>query len=450
MDRDLLESLVITGVLIATMGVGVVIAVDWATATALGVEKRGLPWAQVFPMLDAITFSRRGKEWLVTGRLGEYAVEVSPSLGGEPLWPTVFTRLVILGADIGRLLSLCDHGSSLQPNPDGIVFENPETGDWGFDGTVRVWDTYPMARAALNAPTRRCLTRLIGMGAVAVQRGRLCLLVRGSLEAVSPRLEAVLALCLDAAGRLSVGRADASEALAASAESDPEPEVRRRSLEVLGQHYGGTAVARRAGTAALCDEVAGVRITAATLVPGPDAYACLTCLVDERSGRSGAVRARALAAVVQGYPPADQCRLLGRALQSWEEPLQRVAAEAIASLPEETRLEHLFADAGFDEAGLVAAVGHSESSLVAMLCREAMESQRAAARALGGVGTLGAVEPLRRLAANPRLDREVRRAAREAFRRIQERLGAGGGGGLSLARAATLAGALSVPNTARP
>jgi hypothetical protein len=89
-------------------------------------------------------------------------------------------------------------------------------------------------------------------------------------------------------------------------------------------------------------------------------------------------------------------------------------------------------------------VSESEPALVAALGLEPAPVRRAAAVALGDVGTLAAVDPLLRSAEGLLTSRALKEAAREAVRKIQGRAGPAETGRLSLAAGTEGEGALSL------
>jgi HEAT repeat protein len=86
----------------------------------------------------------------------------------------------------------------------------------------------------------------------------------------------------------------------------------------------------------------------------------------------------------------------------------------------------------------------AEPCLLDAVRHEAAELRIAAARALGAVGTVKAVEPLLHELDTKRLDGESRRALREAVSAIQSRLAGAEAGQLSLAATTAEAGRLSL------
>jgi hypothetical protein len=118
--------------------------------------------------------------------------------------------------------------------------------------------------------------------------------------------------------------------------------------------------------------------------------------------------------------------------------LQRAAVRAVGTSRDESALEALCAlaegcaDAALGEelAGALARLGGSrvEGALLSLLACEPAQIKRAAAEALGKVGTIRAVEPMLPLAKGV-LSGAAGAAAREAIRSIQERLGDAPAGG---------------------
>jgi hypothetical protein len=353
-----------------------------------------------------------------------------------------FTRIRVSGKAVGRQVTLAD-ARSARVFHDGPLVDRPLTGDAVFDERVRVRQAHAVSNAMLNASTRQLLTRLLDKGGLAVQRPHLCLLVRGGLDEMASFWSPTLEQCLEAAQRLSLSADGALEALIVMAESDPVEEVRWRSLEVLAAQFPESDAGQRAAQALLTASDPEMRLAAAKRLEGPAAGECLLNLVSSEGCIPGKVRADALAHLLDAYLSTDQGGVIALAAQSELEPLRQVAAEAMARPPHVARVARLLEQ---DSAGGGALTAATSAALVAMLSSGADGGPLAAARALGAVGTREAVEPLLQLAKKLAPGQGLRTAARDAVRQIQARLGAGGGGGLSLASSVGLPGALSLPS----
>jgi hypothetical protein len=402
-----------------------------------GLEKEH--WKQAAAKLGLLASAPFGEGQVLRGKLGQHGVEITEVNAADRDGHAVpFTRIVIGANDLGHGLSLCDRPSARLWRGE-IAFESPATGDEAFDARVCVWNAQLSGFASLTQRARGQVLALLDWGALAVQPRRLCLVVPGPMVQVSPSLPVILRQCLDVAQRLSSASGDAADALAASARSDPAIEVRVRCLEVLGRHFADTAAARRAVEEALVAEHPRVRVAGASLFPGPAAFDCLTAVL-ESCPLDGQAQARALGHLVDSYPDRDLSTRLAVALQSGFEPLWQVAAEAAAGSAHVDRLEKLIAGSPHDKAEVQDFAARTEQALV----RRLVTSPLVAARALGCVGTLAAIEPMLKSMREVSPLGGARGAVRDAVREIQQRLGGGQGGGLSLAETAETIGALSL------
>lgn len=366
--------------------------------------------------------------------VGEYkgarieVCEVEESTGGSNGGTMTNTRVVVAGSNIGRGFSLrrCHSGDLTYwfGGAPGL------TGDETFDADWRLEGDATMAMAVLTRRARRALSNC------EIQNGQLVYKCAGRVKQPQHLIE-VVEQCIETAGVLSLEDVDVPKALAANATSDPVPEVRLRNLALLAQGFPETPAARRVAVEALRDADARVRLAAATLTATPDAYACLVSLVGaEQHSFSNESGVPALHHLLDAYPRADLSEPVGAALDSSWWPLQCLAADAIASGQHVGRLSRLLSDP---------LPSGAQSRLVKMLSSETDACRLAAARALAATGTLEAVEPLLPVAKR-RLERgHVRRAARDAILKIQQRTGAVGAGRLSVLASSSLAGGLSLP-----
>ncbi|HZJ70694.1 MAG TPA: hypothetical protein VFF36_07140, partial [Planctomycetota bacterium] len=226
-----------------------------------------------------------------------------------------------------------------------------------------------------------------------------------NLEDLQAALEALiqLALCLEPPRELS-------RALAANVANDPERGVRLANLRVLGREFPDEWATRDARVRACSDSDEMVALTAALQLRehGRD-----TLLRLAREGRDDEVASAAIAALGAALPPADL-------LQAWK------------SAREERRpgktLACLAALAGHPGAATLAG---AEAFLVDDLTSAAAGVPEAAARALGRLGSVDAVLPLREAAEKG--GGPLRAAARQAVAEIQSRASGAAPGQVSLA-----------------
>jgi hypothetical protein len=440
---------------LAVTGVLVVLGAAWLWVTRELSDRQWADrenlrtWGQAAVSLGMRPSCDQAGKHMLRATSGALEVQLSEAHGVTSNGSLVpYVRIEVFGEDIGWLLALADR-SSAQSSFEAFHSRSPNTGDAAFDECARVWDEQVCSLAALDESTRNLLLGLMRQGAFAVQRKRLCLILRGAMGELEASLKQTIEDCLKAARRLSRSPADALEALTLSAETDLNPAVRLRSLEVLAQRFPGTAVGQRAAQALLSAEDPKVRLSAAMTLEGAAGYECLVKLVSGERWVPGGLRARALRQLVDAYPEADQSGLIAYALDSHLEPLQLVAAEVAARAPHDAR----FAAALSQDTDASRTLSRATSTaLVEMLSYGPIDSQLAAACALGRVGTLECVESLLPWAKGLAPRQGLRRAATEAIRELQARLGSGGtaGGGLTVVEPEERQGALSLsPPNAR-
>jgi HEAT repeat protein len=361
----------------------------------------------------------------VTGRSGPLQVRLESYRHGKYEHGT---KIVVTGLGHGAGgLSLRREGLSTAFEKRFIGEREIEIGDPAFDEEYYVQGQAPLALAILDAETRRGLAGLL--------RGRVTVAGRETVE-IGPslsdgilevrikesgfsgnreRVPQILAGVLDVARRL-VAPADVAARLAENLRVEPEPGARLRTLLTLAREFHGHPVTREALLAARADSSAEVRLRAASYL-GEEGRETLLALV-EGAGTDDSCAARAVAALGSGLAGERAEAALRRALGGAGRPQTAQAClEALALL-------------GRAEAeGLILLALRSEDDAVA----------RAAARAIGKVGTVVAVAALREAAER---GGEMRRAARQAIAEIQGRLTGAEPGQLSLAGGE--AGALSL------
>lgn len=315
-----------------------------------------------------------------------------------------------------------------------------EIGDKSFDNEFFIEGPAPMVFALLDAETRRLLLRAKSETRVEISSGE--------LRAESNSSEKVLTLLpalLDIGQRLARSR-DIPRRLAGNVKGDPEPGVRLQSLILLIHEFPGDPATAEALRAACSDPSPEIRLRAAKEL-GAEGRDVLFELAESLADDE--VSAEAVSALGRELPFERAKALLERALSPRRfqtclaclEVLGRSgAAEAVGVL------EKVLAE---DEVGLAAAaaraLGETGSPAAEPPLIRALGSQRseqadlrvAAANALGRVGSASAVLPLKEVAERSWLvlERELRRAARQAIAEIQSRLEGASPGQLSLAEA---------------
>jgi HEAT repeat protein len=300
-----------------------------------------------------------------------------------------------------------------------------ELGDAAFDEQVFVRGQAPTAFAALGPQVRGRLARLLGghvdvatadtvAVAASLADGRLEVRVREQgFSSRNRTLLPAIVHCVLAIARPLVLGADLARQIAANVEKENDPGVRLGAIATLAREFPGhpaTLARLRAGLADPSDEV---RLRAAAAL-GDEGRETLLELVTRAADDSCV--ARAISALGARLAPELAEATLRRALAAGTR--RETALACLEQLREHGRPEAAEV--------VVQALGREDDSVA-----------EAAARTLGRIGNVAAVEPL--LAASRRGRRGV---YRQAVAEIQARLPGAGAGQLSIA--AGDAGALSL------
>lgn len=284
-------------------------------------------------------------------------------------------------------------------------------GDVEFDAQAHVQGPEDAVLAALREPARRAILPLLTGNRATVKDGVLRVELYGAVDGelvkrmLSGMATTARALCVPSV----------PEALADGARTDPNPEVRLRSLQALLKAWREHEAAKRAARAAIIDANPRARLAAARLLGDEQAATALKALADDASVPAE-VRVGALETLLELRP-----EFLAESLRGWaaDEGLAAPAARALGTLGDSL----------------------AEPVLVALLDHPQQAARAAAVEALGAIGSVKVVEPLTRLLE----DRALASPARDAIRKIQARLGDADAGRLSVAPERDPCGAVSLP-----
>ena len=375
---------------------------------------------------------------------------------------TAGTRVQLSGPGLAPGLTLRREGDSFLGRRDP---KEIEIGDGAFDRAVAIQGSPALALALLDPEMRRAVAGLV-QGRLEL-RGHRPLWVSGRLTAGVlrvdlpdrvPRLRgpqagtgdlvqagavyldgpstlpAVLRAAVELARRLSAPEGMAQR-LAANFTTEPEAGVRRKLVATLLREFPEAEVTTATLRAALQDPDADVRVRAATLL-GKEGHEVLLG-VARGEGAEDATTARAVAALGDSLSLAELTELLRNALRTRRSLAAKACLEALGRLGGPHAVQALGkvllveGDAlGATAAAALAATGDAtaEAPLLRALGRGPAEVKRAAAAALGRVGTRDAVQPLR----EAERDGALRSTARQAIAEIHARLAGAGQGQLSL------------------
>ncbi|MBI3268182.1 MAG: HEAT repeat domain-containing protein [Planctomycetes bacterium] len=385
----------------------------------------------------------------LTGRLHGFPVSVDMVLRGGKHKKT-YTRFSITGTEIFEGLTFHEEGLLTKL---GKVFtgEDVQVGSADFDRRALVSGLQAESLAVLDERTRPMLLQFLKQGGK-LEGGTLSLERPETIKeprALAWNVQAVVEL----ARALSIKKQEVPDRLLRNATQDPEPGVRRRNLEALLTGFAGSVEARSACEAALREKNPAIRLLAIQGL-GEAGWTAAQELV-EAADVPLELRAEALGHLVEVLPNERLLPIVERALASRWEPLVCPALAGFRRLRHPPAFESLEARAREAQhpatvTALAEALGEhygarAQAALLGLLRHESFAPRVAAARWLGRVGDVGAVEPLLACAqAAPLLGGELRGAARDAVKAIQGRLSGAEGGCLTLAESGGETGALSM------
>jgi HEAT repeat protein len=395
---------------------------------------RVVAWKKVVEASGATVTSMhwRGRSRL-TARLDTLAITIEMWVGKWRTWdpsgrfqgerPQVM--VAVDGLPDGLGLSL--EGSGLSKGPPE---KEVQVGDLDFDEQVYIQGPTALVRALCDARFRHAVIGLLEISGV-VDFGRL-----RALERTVP-LPVLMPMLLDWARRLQWPD-DPAAKLAANARSDPKDEVRLWNLLTLAREYPEDAATAPALRAALTDSYAEIRLRAAMML-GAEATEILLRMARDEKGDDECA-ARAVDALGERLGTDEVHALLNRALRARRLRTARACITQVGHRGGEHALPVLARILAIEKGDLAEAAalalgasrrGSAEAVLLAALHHEQGFVCKAAAEALGRVGSPAAVIPLKEMEAHTHPSEvEVRRAAREAVAAIRARTGGGAPGHL--------------------
>lgn len=400
--------------------------------------------AVVFGEVAARTGLRvdRGRlTWLrgtrLTGDHEGIRVEVHPYQRDRNKRSERWTRYVAFG--VPKVVSLSRQGLGMDL-VQAIAGADHQTGDDGFDRAVLVRGDPLVLTAALDAASRQRFFNLMQrFPAARVKDGQVVVEVSGrpvGPSEVIAHLDEIVAL----ARSLTFTAAGTQERLSRILEGDSFGPVRLRAAEALAQRTR-LPVAEAALQHALKDRAPEVRAVAARALG--DTAAMLRLLASDTVPNT--IRADLCARLSRrGAAPTLLAPILPRLLDAPGEDaagLRLAALRVVAAVDPELARRVLPPRARsrdpHERAAVAVGLGAlgdeaHERAVLALLEDDAIEVRLAAAQALGRVGTLHAVPPLRVLAGAWLGSADVAAAASEAITHIEARHGAAEAGRLAL------------------
>lgn len=325
------------------------------------------------------------------------------------------------------------------------------SGDPALDVSICLVGDEAEVLALLDPETR---TRLVafGGGQGRVEAGALVLDLPAAdsnpIE-VTARVRQMVAL----ARRLSLAGRTVLALLFHNAVHDPLQTVRQRNLEALVRGFPQAVETRQACALAVENAPTEELLRYAAAHLGTEAVAHLVKAMWSEAA-AASVRQAAQSSLVERLPRPDLVPLLEGVLERWDPVLRAGAIRALGRLRHGALVDRLAdrlarSDPATAAAGIWALVAlgeaRAEPLLVRLLQHAEVGVRTQAATALGSVGTVAAVGPLRACAeAGGLRESELRGATHKAIQAIQERAGPVDPGRLSLAEVQGEAGRLSV------
>lgn len=328
------------------------------------------------------------------------------------------------------------HGVTIRPESALQLGREIEVGDRFFDDAFFLEGPARLLLALLDAETRRLLIELREKSTLTITSGELRAVVSGD-ERVAEVLPPLLEVCKRLAPPV-----DTVQRLVENATGDPDPGVRLQNLLFLIRELSWNPETDKALRKACSDPVPEIRLRAGRQL-GAEGRGVLLDLAEKLE--EDAVSAEALAVLereltferLEGILSLALRRRRVRTARACLESLGRRGGAAAAALLAKV-LEREYGELAPVAATALGATGDpaGEPSLIQALERDDRDVRVAAAMALGRVGSPAAVLPLKEAAErSPRLDLELRRAARQAIAEIQSRIQGASPGQLSLATA---------------
>ena len=308
-----------------------------------------------------------------------------------------------------------------------------EIGDKAFDARFSIEGPLRVVAVLLDVEVREILTRLSG----ACRRSGII----GNevvVELYDNQIPDVMPLLMTISEHFSQAL-DVPRRLADNARQDDEPGVRLLNLRLLAREFPGEAVTNEALRHACSDRSPRIRLQAARGL-GAEGRDLLLKLaedmeIDECSAQAISAlgktmpfeRARDLLPVALRRRRLQTAQACLRSLVQGGHP---VAVDVLAGL-----LDREDGELAAEAALALGETGkpEAEAPLIHALRTGRTDIRTAAAKALGRVGSVAAVLPLKETEANLSWDAELRRAARQSIAEIQSRLPGASPGQLSLA-----------------
>ncbi|GEM_PF-2592991 len=305
---------------------------------------------------------------------------------------------------------------------DGAV----RTGDKAFDKVWVVRGDAPMVRAALGPKVRETLLAFAAARELEVTRGAVQMKVLGATTELA-RIQEVARQTASLAAALSVSEEQIVERLAANLAAEPSAKARKHCLSLLIAHHPDAPETKASIQQALSDPSAHVRVTAA-LEAGKEG---IPALEEALADPDAPFQLRDQAAFqLSKTAPVPRVEELLRPYLVDGHPMRAAAVESMIArgadpglAPLMTMLRSNDPDEICVGARCVGAHGYkqAEVTLVQLVSHDDKKVQVGVVHALGQVGTKRALGVLKKRSTDPTAGARLKRAAKEAVRRIEAR-----------------------------
>jgi hypothetical protein len=424
----------------AVTGFGALVVKVWKATAALEQRRTARLDAVCGEVAERLQLRRPGKLELA-GMFEGFRVHVEHLPGGDGR-PS--TKVVLSGERIAPGVRMARE-SAFSGVQKALSGEDVLIGQQSFDRFVQVAGPEDVVLAVLPATIRKSFQAWVGLGGTLKDGALTCHLPND--ETGPERIPAALQELAGFAKAMAVDSVPA--ALQSNVERDPETGIRLRSLRLLVRDYSRTKQVSAALAAALSDADPEVVLFAAHHQVGAAAREALVKLVANTKVPEE-LRAAAVELLAQAHPWPAVRECMSKALYTRGATIRRAAVRAAGEAKDAALLDDLVSMLPTQDEDLAEALAsafqeiggpRAEKALIELLATtEAPPALKAAAEALGRIGTIAAVEPLMAL-----LEKGLAKdAARDAVRAIQARLGDVGAGRLSVVEPGAGGGALSL------
>lgn len=335
--------------------------------------------------------------------------------------------------------------------------QDTQTGDSEFDQLIRLAGDPLELVSLLDAGTRRLVIKNIRDEKIQLNNGRMTYQLGGHLFSGIDDAIPHLRMMVNFGKALALKPDEIPERLARNATTDPVIAVRLRNLEMLQEQYPDNTLTVHTCRTVVAGDNPVLQLAAARFL-GPEGKGTIRHLAAQDSLDAG-LRRQALQIFLQLAPAEEAVPVLEELLPSAPQTMIAVIIEGAVRFESRRLLEQLLNRAenltGLDTVHLIESISLPgdtgfENSLLKLMERPEPAVQMAAIRALGQTGSTRSVEPLLELARGLLVSPGLKRAAGEAVRQIQARLGSAESGRLYLADEDDQAGSLSLAEGSPP